>query len=435
MTADASALETSRAPALVPRLRRLGVRLAVVAGVSVFAIYLGMWIGLIRSGGSDASDFTPFYTGWTIVAEGRGLSLYDPAVQAEVQRDLLGGRTFEAGLAPFTNPPHLVLPFLPLTLAPLATSYLIWGLLQVGLLAWLLYRLVTRVAAGWRSDERLLLVAAALAMPSLLLTLLQGSFSLVLAVAMTELYIAARDGRDRRAGAWLFVASLKPQAIVTLGVAALVARRRGLVLTALGLGLGSAAVATVLLGPGIWVSYLQFLGQYVGTFDQLSVRPTVMWNLRGTVALLLGGSPSPADAALVNGIALAGQLAAMAGTAWLWRRPAWWNPADPGFDLRFSATIVLGLLSSPHTNPHDGLLLVPAAAIAYRALRDGPHGRFAGAALILAPFLVLVTNSLDANEVGGPPIRVPVALMVALLVVAAALLWNRRPAAALRLNP
>ena len=258
---------------------------------------------------------------------------------------------------------------------------------------------------------------------------------LVLAVAVTELYLAARDGRDRRAGAWLFIASLKPQAIVTLGIAAVVVRRRALVLTALGLGLASAAVATVLLGPGIWVAYLQFLGQYMGTFDQLSVRPTVMWNLRGTVALLLGGPAGAAEASLVNAIALAGQVAAMGVTAWLWRRPAWWNPADPGFDLRFSATIVLGLLSSPHTNPHDGLLLVPAAAIAYRALRVQPFGRPAGAALLCAPFLILATNSIDANEVGGPPVRVPVVLMVALLATAAVLLANRGSAAAPRLNP
>ena len=31
-----------------------------------------LWFSLIRSGGTDASDFTPFYTGWTIVADGRG---------------------------------------------------------------------------------------------------------------------------------------------------------------------------------------------------------------------------------------------------------------------------------------------------------------------------------------------------------------------------
>lgn len=435
MTAKATAQGPGGATALAPRLGRVGVRLAVVAGVSVFAVYLGLWFGLIRSGGSDASDLTPFYTGWTIVADGRGALLYDPAVQAEVQRELLGGRTLEAGLAPFTNPPHLVLPFLPLTLAPLGVSYLVWGLLQAGLLAWLLYRLLTRVAMDWQAHERLLLLAGVLAMPPLLLTLLQGSFSLLLTVALTELYIAARAGRDRRAGAWLFAASLKPQAIVTLGVAALVARRRGLVLSAVGLGLASAAVATVMLGPGIWASYLQFLGQYLGTYDQLSVRPTVMWNLRGTVALLLGGSPSAADTSLINGIALAGQAGAMAATAWLWRRPAWWNPTDPGFDLRFSATIVLGLLSSPHTNPHDGLLLVPAAVVAYRALRERPNHALAATALFGAPFLILATNSLDANEVGGPPVRVPVALMVALLVSAVALLWNRRPAAEHRPNP
>ena len=53
--------------------------------------------------------------------------------------------------------------------------------------------------------------------------------------------------------------------------------------------------------------------------------------------------------------------------AWLWRGR--WAPASLDFDLRFALTLVIGLLTSPHLNPHDDLLLVPAAAIAYRGLR------------------------------------------------------------------
>ena len=157
-------------------IRRIGPRIGLAAGAAVFAIYLGLWGALATSGGADGADFTAFYTGWTIVAQGDGPNMYDPRVQAEVQQRILGGRTFDAGLNPFNNPPHLVLPFVPLSVLPLGTAYLVWAAVQAGLLAWLLWRLVTRVAAEWSSEERVLLVGAAIAAPPLALALLRGRY-------------------------------------------------------------------------------------------------------------------------------------------------------------------------------------------------------------------------------------------------------------------
>ena len=165
----------------VDRRRRLVSRALVVIGLAVFAIYLGLWAALIGGGHTDQADYTAFYTGWTIVADGRGADLYDPTVQAEVQREILGGRTFEAGLNPFNNPPHLVVPFVPLAWLPLDVSYLVWAAVQLGLLGWLIWRLWTVVAADWSKDERLVLLAASLAASPLLITFLQGAFSLVVA--------------------------------------------------------------------------------------------------------------------------------------------------------------------------------------------------------------------------------------------------------------
>ena len=160
------------------RRRRLVSRALVVIGLAVFAIYLGLWAALIGGGHTEQADYTAFYTGWTIVADGRGADLYDPTVQAEVQREILGGRTFEAGLNPFNNPPHLVVPFVPLAWLPLDVSYLVWAAVQLALLGWLMWRLWTVVAADWSKDERLVLLAASLAASPLLITFLQGAFSL-----------------------------------------------------------------------------------------------------------------------------------------------------------------------------------------------------------------------------------------------------------------
>jgi hypothetical protein len=243
---------------------------------------------------------------------------------------------------------------------------------------------------------------------------------------LLELYVALCGGRVRASAAWLVVASIKPQAMLSVTVALVVARRWAILAAAAAGGFLLAAVATIALGIGIWSSYLRFLGEYVGSFDVFSVRPSVMWNLRGTLALLAGPEVSAGQAATINTLALAGQLAALAAVAWLWRGR--WDPGTPAFALRFALTIVLGLLLSPHLNPHDDLLLVPAGAIAYGALRDGSRSRWVGLALFAAPFVVLLTNPLSVNEVGGGPIRTPVLLMIA-FAVTLVLALRQRPTA------
>ena len=389
----------------------------------MFLLYLGMWAIWIR-GGSEGSDYTAFYTGWSIVAHGDGASLYDPVVQAATQKDILGGRTFEAGLNPFNNPPQAVVPFVPLTAIPLDVSYIAWAVVQVVLLAWLLWRLLTRVAVGWSSDERVLLIAAAIAAPPLALALLQGSFSLLVTVALLEVYLALCAGGQPAAAAWLVVASVKPQAVLATGVALVAARRWVVVGLAAAGFLSLALLATVVMGPAIWPSYLRFLGDYVGSFDVFSVRPSVMWNLRGTLSLWAGPDITPATAALINQVALIAQIAALVAIAWLWRGR--WDAGTPAFALRFAMTLVIGLVFSPHLNPHDDLLLVPAGAIAYGAVRERAEGQWLGVALLIAPFAVLVLNWIDVNQVGGPLIRVPVVLMVAFIAVLAVLLRDDR---------
>ncbi len=306
---------------------------------------------------------------------------------------------------------------MPLAGLPLGVSYVLWAVVNAFLLGWLVWRLLTRIAADWSREERLLLVGASLAAPPLALALLQGSFSLLVTVALLEVFLALRAGGDRAAAAWLIVASVKPQAVLTTGVALLAARRwRVLALAAAG-GLILVAAATAVMGIGIWASYLRFLGDYVGSFDVFSVRPSVMWNLRGTLTLLAGEGVTPAMASTINTAALIGQIAALVAVAWLWRGR--WEPASPAFAIRFALTLVLGLLFSPHLNPHDDLLLVPAGAMAYGALRDHPDGGWFGAALFAAPFVILLTNPLSVTEPGGPLIRTPVLLMVGFAVALA----------------
>ena len=129
-------------------------------GFWVFAVYIGLWLALIVGGHSEKAHYTALVTGWTIGPNGHGHDLYDIGTQTATQQAILGGRSFEAGLNPFNNPPHLVVPLVvPGAAIPMATSYLVWCPLQVGLLAWLVWRLWSAVSGGWTRQERVALVA------------------------------------------------------------------------------------------------------------------------------------------------------------------------------------------------------------------------------------------------------------------------------------
>jgi alpha-1,2-mannosyltransferase len=393
------------------RLPGIGLRLVVIAGLVVFAAYLGLWIALIVNDGSKSADYTAFMTGWTIVLDGRGHNLYDVATQIEVQRRLLHGLSFEAGLLSFTNPPHLVLPFIPLAMLPLLPSYIVWGAIQLGLLAWLLWRLLTQVATDWRPSERVVLIVATLAMPPLVIILFQGALSLIIAVAMLETFLALRDGRDRTAAVWLVIGSLKPQVVIAIGAAVLGARRWRVIGWGLGLLAITVLVTTLVMGVGIWPAYAGFLGDYVGSFDVLSVRPAVMWNVRGTMTMLVGPDAAATNATTINAIAIAVWIIGLVGIALWWSRERW-DQASARFQLAFALTIIFGMLLSPHLNPQDGLLLVPAGALAYGVIRTERSGPPFGALLVAAPFLILVSNPISANVVDGTPVRVPVVIML-----------------------
>src|SRR4029079_17265044 len=72
------------------RLSAVALRLVVIAGVCVFAVYVGEWLALIVNDASKAADYTAFMTGWTIVLDGRGKDLYEVATAGEWRARAVG---------------------------------------------------------------------------------------------------------------------------------------------------------------------------------------------------------------------------------------------------------------------------------------------------------------------------------------------------------
>ncbi len=410
----------TRNDALVARLS-LAARL-VNFGLAI--AFLGLWLRLAQQGEFWRADFTAFYTGSTIVRDGQGARLYDLYLQARYQRRILDDRRFADDLLPFDYPPPAAILFAPLALLPRSGAFWVWTGVQAVLLLWML-RLLLSVARRWSPHERRSMVSAVLAFPPLLFTFQLGAFSLLMAVCVLQAHLALKSSEESRAGLWLAVGTLKPQAVLQ-PVWMLVGARRWRAVASL----GSAAAARVvlssaLLGWRIWPGFLCVIRTVSVLFDANGIVPSEMYNFKGALTSLMGGQRGN----LINLLSAIALLMASAATLSIWRRT---RSNDPSFDLRMALAILLGILFSPHLYPQDSLMLVVPAALVYGHLRerDGPRRAFAALAMS-CPLLFAISDSIVGERLG---IRPPVVVIAVLTVWAASLLGNENRAAAAELS-
>jgi hypothetical protein len=317
-----------------------------------------------------------------MVLAGDGPHLYDPAVLLRYQQVALGSLYPVNRPMAFVNPPPLALLLALPALLPREAAFLLWTGCQVVLLVWTL-RLTTVAAADWSTSERRLALAAVVALPMVLITFLLGTFSLLLLVCLWQTALALRRGDEGGAGRWLLVGLLvKPQLWLALLVMLAGARRRRALAHLLVGGLGIGLVTSWLFGPAIWPDWLIQVGRLNDRSDDASRMPT----LRGVMTVLLGGAP-PLVIDLVSWAALA---LVLAGVAWLWRRG--WGQPDADWTARLGLTTIAGLFFSPHLNPHDLLLLVVPAVLAYDLQRRLGDGAAFSALLAAAPLLLLASD-------------------------------------------
>jgi hypothetical protein len=380
-------------------------RVAQLFNLSLGVTYLALWVMLAWQGGFWRADFSAFYTGWSIARDGLGASLYDFDLQTRYQQRILEGRAFSDGLLPYLNPPHATVPFVPLSSLPLGAAFWVWSLIQAALLVWLV-RLLLQLAAGWEPRERRLMLSAVAAFPPLFFSLQLGAFSLFMLLCLLHYYLALKRDRDGAAAWWLLLGTIKPQLMLLPGLALLGARRwRALGVTALG-GVVLVAVSSVALGWQSWAGFLGALRTVNAYYDAFGIVPTTMYNLKGTLALVLGNERGE----LITWISVAALALAAGLTLWLWRGPR--RTGDASFELRMGLTILLGLLVSPHLHRQDGVMFIAPAVLFYSYLRQRGLPRRAFAVWALASPLIVLVSEFTVG--GGLGIRAPVVLMLAL---------------------
>lgn len=314
---------------------------------AILALEVALWAAnvgfgdppLTASRSAVLPDFLAYWTGGNLVAHGHATSLYDPVVQAVLQRETVPG--LRGSLSWFVAPPFAAVLYLPLGAIPygiaagvfvamsLAAFYLVWRILEPTV------RRDTNLRVG-------LFLLALAASPPVFEAIGAGQNSPFLLLLWVLALRQLTAGRDATAGALFASAAFKPHLMLLIPVWLLV-RRKWRALFALGVG-----------GIAVFVVPLAFLPS--GTFDAWRTALTSntfgqhvqvgqTWKMESASALLTdvtGWSRIDAVVLAVGAVGLAWWLAKL--------RP------DPLQDL--SVVAVVTVLCAPHVMLYDAVLLI-----------------------------------------------------------------------------
>ena len=235
--------------------------------------------------------------------------------------------------------------YLPLAHWPMERAYLLWSLLNVGLLV-----VATRVTARHMAPGRdwQLLAAGMLMFAPVLLSFIQGQDSLLLLLLLVLAFAALKRDQPLLAGALLACGLFKFHLVVPIAVIFLFGRRWkvlcGFTAVAALLGLVSVAIS----GWGWFAAYARFLSELTA-LPMAGIHPEEMANLRGLVALL-----SPAAAWMT--LTMACTLVVLGWAIWSCNRG--------GTELGIANAVLAATLVSYHLSPHDlSVLLLPMVLI------------------------------------------------------------------------
>ncbi len=211
-----------------------------------------------------------------MVREGYGHQLYDFHTQEQFQIRY-AGRIGEY----YIHPPFETLLFLPICLWSPPTGYLIWCVLNVGVLAYIAIVFQRHIFKrfAWR-----VLLPLFFLFPPVLISFLQGQDSLLLLLVMTLAVVELRRDRDFAAGCLLSCGLFKFNIVLTLIVLVASLRRKGVLQ---GFGLVSVILLLISVGISGW-SFLTAYPRFLMTLSSrplASIHPAGMANIRGLVSV------------------------------------------------------------------------------------------------------------------------------------------------------
>lgn len=358
-------------------------RVFLVSMLGMHAFFL--WSMRSRIARGDP-DFTAFYTAGKMLRSGQGAELYDPAAQQAVQREFSSDSDLRRGPLRYIHPPFEALLFLPFAFCSYQNAFVLWDLLNLGLVVAVALLLRRTLLAAF--DIRLWeIVLAMLTFFPVFANLFQGQDATVLLLLVVLAFRALDSKSDFTAGCWLGAGLFRFHLVIPLIlIFALWGRRKVL------LGFAVAAAATLLASLAIvgWRATLQYpsyLWLWVSVPGFGRTPPSLLPSLLG---LVTGWSKLDH---IQWGLRLA-VLALSIGVVIIVARMKKAANDPKLISLSLASAVVAALLVGYNTSTYDlCLLILPLAMVARYCFREAPHRREALVALG-SPALPLLVSPL-----------------------------------------
>lgn len=272
--------------------------------------------------------------------------LYDLDRQHELQHELAGADAVDR---PFANPPFVATYARALTGGGLRTGYTILNITTLAGVA-VISALVARAAAPLRLLVRANFVVGTVGSIAVASTLGEGAISMFAALGIALLVVGVRAGDDTLAGLGLALSATKPH-LAILPTLLLLARHAHRALGR-GVAFGVLIAAPSLLTPGIgsWLRYPAVLLGVGGPDSAAADYSHYWWNLASVLHHV-----APDAGGIITSVSWLAFLGGLAAAVVLHRRRP--ERAD------IVSLLVLGIIMSPHANPHDTLWLPLAFAL------------------------------------------------------------------------
>lgn len=361
---------------------------------------------LVDRAEGGATDFTVFYTGWSLVLHDPA-HIYDVEAQRQVQAGILRDRQFLGGVMTFYYPPHAAVAFAPLAWLDFHNAFRVWMLLELAAAVWLVRWLIQLSGLTGKLDRWVLATAVTAFLP-LLYAMQIGQLSIAMTAALVGFWRAFDRRRDAEAGAWLLALTVKAQLLPVPCLLLLAARRFRPVAWAALWAAPIVALATAVLGAGAWRAYpeaVRHLEGFVagGSHDH-------MLNLRGLLSRLFGLGH---DRAIVAVCAVA--FAATTVLAYiLLRRHARRGPIPV---TAFAAALALELPTSLHLHLQDALVwAIPLIVFSTRGGEAAAWSRRFAPFALAWPLAFVAGYAVETATGRLLPIPVPLVLAAILIV-------------------
>jgi len=308
-----------------------------------------------RAGNIKFQDFLPFYVSARMIAQGRARELYDERVIAAEEFQIIGQHS--AVRLPYLYGPQVALLFVPLSRFSFPVAARIWATLSLLIYCSCVY-VVVKMCPSLAPYSTVVAITA-VAFPPLFHSFVRGQISALVLACFTAALIAFRSDRHWFAGIALGLLIFKPQFLIAVPLALLLARSWISFATIAGSASAQLLLAWAYFGSPVMRAYFDALWhvpRWIGGVE-LNLAPIQMHSLRSFWSLLIPWPQAAFSLYVLSSIAVVSIAAAT------------WKSSSP-LALRFAALTLAAVLVNPHLFVYDLLVLAPGLLLVVDVAAD-----------------------------------------------------------------